>query len=396
MVSGKDRSEKCPKIKGRDYTISPNEDGTPSLYIKKSNVPKEITPDGESIYKFNHSTPVVDQDIYRALVKMVIDLVPDSRLNHFHKTVEWVTGKDKENVLIGALPSILYGELPEGNMFNQPILYLFFRKDDDITIPYCTAMLFTTDLVYQFVIPYVDVDDGRFTNDEELVTLRKRLNKYFNIHWEIQQYFSWWLSDIWNYWPVDVNDSNVFIRPDDDPIFLAYKKHTKEQIRLMDANIFSIGDIRTYEYKSFSITQPKGEHQIRELALRPIDRKHPVSLNIALHFESNQCVYSISVPVNCNGTDGTVSAVFDIEIDNLNRINRHNEYITGDTFRSISEILWHKAARKIDRKLSLMMRKKDLYLLRNLSEPRIIRCSSFEFFFPNGTHMKSNYHFLVE
>lgn len=396
MVAGKDRTEKCPKIKGRDYTICPNEDGSPSLYIKESNAPKGIASDGKYLYKFNHSTPVIDQDIYRALVKMVIDLVPNSRLNHFHKTIEWITKKDKENVMIGALPSILYGELPEGNMFKQPILYLLFRRDEDFTIPYCTAVLFTTDLAYQFVVPYVDVDNGKFIDEEELITLRERLSRYFNIRWERQQYFSWWHSDIWNYWPVDVNDSNVFIKPDEDPIFLAYKKYTQEEMRLMDANIFSSGDLKNYEYNSFAIIKPKIECQIKEIALRQIDKEHPVLINIALNLGSNKCIYSISVPVNCNGKDRTLSAVFDIEIANLNRINCHNEYITGETFHSISEILWHKAARKIDRRLSLLMRKKDLYLLRNLSEPEIIRCSSFVFLFPNGVHMKSNYHFFVE
>ena len=89
-------------------------------------------------------------------------------------------------------------------------------------------------------------------------------------------------------------------------------------------------------------------------------------------------------------------AVFNVEVSNIERINRHNKYITGETFSSLSEVLWHKAARIIDRRLSLLMRYKDLYLLRKLLVQKIIRYSSFEFFFPNGAHIKSNYHSLVE
>lgn len=395
LVAGKDRTE-CPKIKGRDYTIAPDEDGMPSLYIKQSNIPKGITPDGKTIYKFNHSIPVIDQNIYRALVKMVIDLVPNSRLHHFHKTVEWINGYDKKTVLTGSLPSILYGELPEGNMFRQPILYLFFRKDEDLTIPYCTAMLFTTDVAYQFVVPYVDTDNGKFVYEDELKDIRERLNRYFNINWECQQYFSWWHSDIWNYWLIDVNASNIFIKPDEDPVFLGYKTYTQEEMRLMDANIFTNRDLISYELESFSITQSKDRRQLRELVLQPVDNEHQITMNIVLYLESNQCRYSVSLPIKSNGADDTLYAVFNVGVSNLERINRHNKYITGETFSSLSEVLWHKAARIIDRKLSLLMRHKDLYLLRKLLEQKIVRYSSFEFFFPNGAHIKSNYHSLVE
>ena len=257
-------------------------------------------------------------------------------------------------------------------------------------------MLFTTDVAYQFVVPYVDADNGKFVYEDELKTIRERLNRYFNINWECQQYFSWWHSDIWNYWPIDVNASNIFIKPDEDPVFLGYKTYTQEEMRLMDANIFTNRDLISYELESFSITQSKDRRQLRELVLQPVDNEYQISINIVLYLESNQCRYSISLPVKSNGADDTLYAVFNVEVSNLERINRNNKYITGETFRSLSEVLWHKAARIIDRKLSLLMRHKDLYLLRKLLVQKIVRYSSFEFFFPNGAHIKSNYHSLVE
>lgn len=394
MVAGKERTE-CPKIKGRDYTIAPDEDGMPSLYIKESNSPIKIYRDGVAWYKFNHSTPVVDQDIYRALVKMVIDLAPAERLSHFQRTIDWVTKKDND-VIIDSLPSVLFGALPEGNMFKQPIMYLFFRKGVDPTVPYCTAMLFTTDIAYQFVVPYVDVDNRMFIFDEQLNASREQLNRYFRIKWECQQYYSWWQSNIWNYWPIDRRDSNIYICPDNDPIFLANKIYTNEELRLMDANIFTAKDIAHTVMDMPLIEMYRSSNRLKSLAISRPDNEHELAVELALHFEENRCVMRISLPVRINGADDVLTATLTADVARLDRINRHDKYITGETFSSLAMIMWHKAARLVDRKLSLLMRRRDLSLLRNIPGLKIVRHSKFDFFFPGGARIRSDYRALVE
>lgn len=394
-ISGKDRTS-SPKIKGRNYTIAPDDNGCPVLYIKQSSKPVGLNHNGLMTYKFDHASRVVDQDIYRALVKMVIDLTPSDRLKHFQKTIDWIMGLN-QGVIPDALPSVYYGSLPMGNMFNQPMLCLFFRKDNDMTVPYCTALLLTTDIAYLFVVPYVDVDNNSFRYDSEMNKLRSSLWRYFNINWEAQQFFSWWNSDIWNYWPVNPSDKNVRFRPDNDPVFIPEKRYSREEMRLMDANIFTTCDITELKLKSFSRTEIienalKTHQQINISELN----KSLISIKLKLFIGANKCELSYSLPIEIGGNTIQVSACFDAGIKRLDRINCKDKYITGETFNSLATVMWHKSARTADRYISLLLRQRDICFIRNFQAASFIRFTDFDFIMPDGKVIKSNYHSLVE
>jgi len=48
------------------------------------------------------------------------------------------------------------------DQFNeQPYIDILIRKQDDENTPYCTAILWIYDLVYVFIIPLVEKDEGK-------------------------------------------------------------------------------------------------------------------------------------------------------------------------------------------------------------------------------------------
>ena len=96
------------------------------------------------------------QGLYKALVKVVIDLVDGELLHHFRNTIQWINDK----LVAEEFPPIrqYYSE----SIYAQPIIEIYIRKSiDDIEKgPYCFANLFVCDLILQFVVPFVDVDKG--------------------------------------------------------------------------------------------------------------------------------------------------------------------------------------------------------------------------------------------
>jgi hypothetical protein len=101
--------------------------------------------------------------IYKALVKIAVDLIPSDRMSHFIKTGQWVHGDfEGEN-----LPVYLYGEHDE--FFEQPVVDLFFKKENSpVFSPYCTVILYIFNSIFIYTLPYCDVDGERFASSGTL------------------------------------------------------------------------------------------------------------------------------------------------------------------------------------------------------------------------------------
>lgn len=378
-------STDCPTIYGKNYTIAPDKNGDPILYIKKSEISRgQRLSDRKVLFTFHHSETVIDQDVYRALVKMVIDVCPTKRLSFFQGTIDWIMNVNKE-IISGALPSILFGVLPSGNFYNNPVLYLFFRKDDDITSPYCTAVLFITDVAYQFVIPFVEVDEERFKYDKQLETSRNRLNSFFNIRWETQASFSWWQSTIWNKWDVDISHKNIIFRPDNDPVFKRISEPNREDLREYDKMIFQSSDINIVDIqitKEYQVVKSNAKYAISQ----------PLIINA--NVSTNECSLTVYLKDINNQIDFQIEAK--AHVLKLNRFYCLSSYITGDTFGSLVIAFWRKMCRKVDRVFSLKLRKKDLYYMRNLDLRPYITVTKYEITIPNGQVIKTDYKSLVD
>ena len=82
----------------------------------------------------------------------------------FSNTIKWL--RSEEIWSSDVLPSIILGSSKENLFYKQPALDICFNKEEDG--PYCTGILWIYDVVYLFVMPFVDVDRGSLNGMEVL------------------------------------------------------------------------------------------------------------------------------------------------------------------------------------------------------------------------------------
>lgn len=211
-------NNKCPNIIGRNYVIRPDAIGKPEVFIMKEDVAPEVDMKQPFLYEFIHKRFVTNENVYKALIKMVIDLIPSKYLPELHNTIEWVKAVDG-SWFADTLPSFLVAELPNEIFHKQPVVDLFIRKKDDGDTPYCTAILWICDLAYMFVVPLVDCDSGRFKKDVNLSNHWHKMASWYRLLWRVQNTSEWQNAKVWVHWLVDPSDSAFHILSKSDSVF---------------------------------------------------------------------------------------------------------------------------------------------------------------------------------
>ena len=162
-VSGK--GSKNHHLEGLNFHIHPDPATLqPVVYLMQDKIVNDTykgSPTGK-IHLYNNGE-VSFNGIYKALVKIAVDLIPSDRMSHFIKTGQWVHGDfEGEN-----LPVYLYGEHDE--FFEQPVVDLFFKKEGSPDFsPYCTVILYIFNSIFIYTLPYCDIDGERFAIDRAL------------------------------------------------------------------------------------------------------------------------------------------------------------------------------------------------------------------------------------
>lgn len=203
---GKNKHTDCI---GEDFVIKWDENDKMSVYVKQSVFDKSQLVDGERILTVHHHEKLTHNNIYKALVKMVIDVLPSYELSHFNQTIDWINGR----LFQDASPDYMVSYM--SFMFEQPILDIFIRKENT-TGPYCTAMFRTCDMIYLFVVPLVDVDGGKYKYTQNLHNHYLFFISNFGGKWEKvdskeDSYSVPWYNIVYN--------ENVIIEGDDEKVF---------------------------------------------------------------------------------------------------------------------------------------------------------------------------------
>lgn len=168
---------KIPEIEGRDFVARRNADGIPQIIVDGRKTTLRKNPDGSLSLRINGAKPIYDNDIYKTLVKCVIGLLPTEELPHFKNTIKWING-----VLFGdSYPSIYKAYIKDAN--TQPKCKIFLNQKQIPYSPYCTALLYTCDMVYLFVVPFVTIDAGRFKYDRNLIQHWNDFTRFFPKEW---------------------------------------------------------------------------------------------------------------------------------------------------------------------------------------------------------------------
>lgn len=176
-----------PEIEGRNFVIRRDDDGKPCVHINASKLglKKEQLDEGNQVVRLYNSQVVTNEGIYKALVKCVIDLLPTKEIQYFKNTIAWINGTLSDD----SLPSI-YIAYDGSVIHRQPQCKIFINSQEHSYSPYCTALLYTCDMIYMFVIPFVTIDKGMFKYDDDFKKHWKHFFKYFPYNWK-----AWDLSD---------------------------------------------------------------------------------------------------------------------------------------------------------------------------------------------------------
>ncbi len=110
------------------------------------------------------------QNLYRALVKFFIGLVPVEFADNFYHTGSWVRNeypntKDSFTFTLTFLPTIK--RLKVRNTTEHPYLYMYLRKDNDKSLPYAVGEFHVINYIFVFIVPLTEPDNKNFCNKED-------------------------------------------------------------------------------------------------------------------------------------------------------------------------------------------------------------------------------------
>ena len=172
-------------LEGDNFHIHPDEkSGKPIVYVKYDGIINDLYK-GQATGKIllYNSGEISFRGVYKSLVKIAVDMIPDSLMPHFKETCKWVHG----DIDGGVMPGFLYGEHEE--FFEQPELDLFFKNEHSPQFsPYCTVVLYMFSSVFVYTIPLCDKDGGRYMKTETLHAHYEQFKKYQYLYvaeWEL-------------------------------------------------------------------------------------------------------------------------------------------------------------------------------------------------------------------
>ena len=222
-VSGKHSASHC--VQGQNFVIRPDGPGSaPMVYLKRSCVPAGFDESSSFVIKLEHGIPIVNEKIYQAVVKYVLNLLPEEHMQHFTQTIRWLKG----SMCSDTLPPMLAGY--HDRVFLQPVIDIFINSRKKLPdTPYCTAVLYTCDVAYMFVIPFCSIDAGRFKTQEAVMKHYRRMAARNPIvtAWEWQNTSDYWKGTAWCNWKM--TPGMFRIREDDDAVFDLHESPYKDK-----------------------------------------------------------------------------------------------------------------------------------------------------------------------
>lgn len=315
-------STKTPTIIGKTFVIKADAAGKPELYLMEESLPNPNERHHPLILHLELKSPINNERMYKALCKMVIDMLPGAELHHFKNTVEWITAKGEW--IPDALPSAMFTILPLDKINPQPILDIFINnRNNKLDAPYCTAIVWLYDIAYMFVVPFVDVDCGRYKYDRNLESHWNRMRDLIGIQeWQFQDTSEYHLSTPWVEWPIDLNEPNIHVLPKCDPIFekSLEVKPTRSQVDMPDLkpDVVYLCQISSAEFISYypDVLTDADLSDVTQRITGPIfllipkDHKVKVSIGVDVYDTTNQIKFfsfSYDIDFNIKGFDDYIN-----------------------------------------------------------------------------------------
>lgn len=144
------------KIKGRNFTF----DFSKGFDIKLSgNIDGSTEKVNCRLKGFDSFIP---QDLYKSLVKIVINTLEQDELINFDRTISWVTSSDYTKFL----PKIIMTQA-QPLFVDEPMLVTYIRKTDDYSIPFIVGEFRFADISFCFIVPFSRRDTKTFLKNSD-------------------------------------------------------------------------------------------------------------------------------------------------------------------------------------------------------------------------------------
>ena len=116
---------------------------------------------------------IVQQNIYRTLVKFLMSVIDKSELVHFNHTIDWINGAYE----IAKLPKVavftFYDKLVE-----QPTLTIYTRTDNSQSYPYMVGEFHFVFSKYVFIVPASSMDQETYISKVPYETFWKKFKHF--------------------------------------------------------------------------------------------------------------------------------------------------------------------------------------------------------------------------
>lgn len=128
---------------------------------------------------FTHPQKINPQDVYRTVAKYAIGVMSDTELLHFKDTILWIRGEKSAR----DLPRLCFFLDNDPLKDNKPCITVFFRKNDDKTLPYSFVELQVSGVVIFAIIPFCDQDERTFSDKQDWDHTMDVLKIYRKMPW---------------------------------------------------------------------------------------------------------------------------------------------------------------------------------------------------------------------
>ncbi|MDR3312522.1 MAG: HNH endonuclease [Spirochaetaceae bacterium] len=146
-----------------------------TLIVMRDSKNDKLSKDGSVIIPFEFTINFMN--VYRALTKFVLTVLPTDELHYFQDTIKWIMNiENNGNKRDLPLVAINYNTQ---DYLDQPTLTVYKRKNDNYSLPYIYAELRIATIAFVYIIPYTTNDTRTFAKKEDFDNFLK-----FNIHYE--------------------------------------------------------------------------------------------------------------------------------------------------------------------------------------------------------------------
>jgi len=206
-----------PHIDGQNFTIRDDGSGNPMIYVMEESLPEGWQTMDFIPIRLNLKYKTTNENIYKALVKIVVDLIPSQYMPELKETIEWLTSDGK--YIPDSLPSCYSAYFHNDIFYEQPQLLLYVKHDRDESLPFCFAILRIYDMCYRYIVPFAKQDKGKFRNDESLKDFWSKFETRPKLNWYKQDTYEWWSSAPWADFDIKRTAPFLKILPSGDSAF---------------------------------------------------------------------------------------------------------------------------------------------------------------------------------